>query len=805
MTTELAQKLEGVRDFRKILETVVKELGEQYSADVSSIVLSNPLDRNLTSVCEYKLYPEADPSQMPVNRSFALPLQGTGMGTVNLARQTEFHENELNWIRITLAELCDIIRHAQINDVVQRDTFRSTFLFEIQNVMQYSLGLGDALFMVVNILGKVLNVSRCLFICVDDTRAGFKCYEFWQRDRGIKSCQDYGWPTTDSPIVARSLLAREPMIVMEANQNSYLSPVQEELQLLDVRSLMGVPLRTEDLTHGCVILQHCEARHQWTRGEMDMVQSVADTVAEALAKLPAEKLNGESKVLSDPLLRLHQRDVIDTAGDGGQSILSIRRSLRQSLGQASIPSAAKTSAPKPPVPAVEVPAPPAPTPTPTPQPTPVVPQNPQFMPVAASPVASNDKMSTQDIAMPSEDVMATIGQLANSLMTQATGEIHAEDVSASLSNILGGMGTQPQAVPQSPMEPAPTADSGPDSAWGDLNSIPTPPSAGQVGASGSAPTTSPWGNPEAMPAPAATGTPTGQAAAPAGDNGSWGDLDSIPTPSAGSAKGLSSMLGKRNGAGAASPLLASLHRDKSRFEQKLEYVDGGEIPIDDAQAQARIAQVMQQTAAANPTGDYLNSFSVLDPRMAIRIESWISQVEEKDRYGSPHAMAVAEYSAAIARLMGIQPAEVEAIRLAALLHDIGKIGLPANILQKPEQSLEDTELLWKMKHPIDGANLLETFPDLAHMAPIILHHHEEFNGNGYPAGLAGDQIPLASRIIHVASDYHDLVSPKRTGEPGLAQDQAHAQLRANAGQSYDPQVVEALIACATQGLVGAVR
>jgi hypothetical protein len=188
MTTELAQKLEGVRDFRKILETVVKELGETYSADVSQIVLSNPLDRNLTSVCEYKLYPEADPSNMPVNRSFALPLQGVGLGTVNLCRQTEFHENELNWIRITLAELCDIIRHAQINDVVQRDTFRSTFLFEIQNVMQYSLGLGDALFMVVNILGKVLNASRCLFICVDDSRAGFKCYEFWQRDRGINSC-----------------------------------------------------------------------------------------------------------------------------------------------------------------------------------------------------------------------------------------------------------------------------------------------------------------------------------------------------------------------------------------------------------------------------------------------------------------------------------------------------------------------------------------------------------------------------------------------------------------------------------------
>lgn len=824
MTTELAQKLEGVRDFKKILETVVKELGETYSADVSQIVLSNPLDRNLTSVCEYKLYPEADPSQMPVNHSFALPLQGVGLGTVNLARQTEFHENEVNWIRITLAELCDIIRHAQINDVVQRDTFRSTFLFEIQNVMQYSLGLGDALFMVVNILGKVLNASRCLFICVDDSRAGFKCYEFWQRDRGINSCQDYGWPTTDSPIVARSLLARQPMMVQEANQNSYLTPVQEELQLLGVRSLLGVPLKTEDVTHGCVILQHCESRHQWTRGEIDMVQSVADTVAEALAKLPEEKLKGESKVLSDPLLRLHQREVVDTTGGDSQSILSVRRSLRQSLGQASIPSASKTSAPKPPVPAPTTPTPPpaaATPPQPAPTPAPVQPA-----------VAEQPQAPTAAVNMPSEDVMATIGELANSLMTQATGEISAEEVSQSLSSLLGGMGKttadvmQPPTVPPAQLEktipgieqppqpgqmppiqtqvPMPDNGGAPTaSPWGDLDSIPTP-NAGGAAAPQAAGGSAQWGNLDSIPTPS-NAAPAAAAADTAGGGG-WGDLDSIPTPTAGPAKGLSSMLAKRGSSGGSSPLMASLHRDKSRFQQNVEYVDGGEIPIDDAQAQAKVAQAMQHaTKSSNQIFDYINSISGLDPRMAARIETWVSQIEEKDRYATPHAIQVAEFSAAIARFLGIEPEACEQIKLAGVLHDVGKMGLPANILQKDEAQLEDTELLWKMKHPIDGADLCQKFPDIAHLAEVVLSHHEEFNGNGYPAGKSGEEIPLAARIIHVASDYHAMISPKRSGEPGMPPEQAQAQLRANAGANYDPKIVEALIACATQGLVGAAR
>src|SRR5690606_8497498 len=146
----------------------------------------------------------------PVRLTLPLVLQGTTFGSVSVSRDSELSEDEVNTLRVLLGELGDIIRLAQINDIVQRDTFRETFLVEIGNVMAYSLGIGDALFMVVNILGQALGASRCLFICTDDTQAGWKCYEFWQQER-VKSCQEFYWPSTDSALVSQVLLSKSPM------------------------------------------------------------------------------------------------------------------------------------------------------------------------------------------------------------------------------------------------------------------------------------------------------------------------------------------------------------------------------------------------------------------------------------------------------------------------------------------------------------------------------------------------------------------------------------------------------------------
>jgi HD-GYP domain-containing protein (c-di-GMP phosphodiesterase class II)/GAF domain-containing protein len=809
MPTELALKLEGVRDFQKILETVVKELGETYAADVSQIVLSNPLDRNLTSICEYKLYPEANAAEMPVTMSFPLPLEGAGLGAVTLARRAAFHENEVNWIRITLAELSDVIRHAQINDIIQRETFRNTFLAEIQNVMHYMPGIGDALFMVVNILGKVLKSSRCLFICVDDEKAGWKCYEFWQQGK-VQSCQEFGWPTTDSAIVARSLLATSPMIVTEANASSRLTPVQEELQLLGVRSLLGVPLRSESATHGCIILHHCEMRHEWTRGEIDMLQNVADTVAEVLAKLPEEKRARE------PIMRLHQRDVVEVESEGGkESILAVRRALRGALGQTAIPTASKSGAPKPSKSSGSLAKPPAaagPAGTPALPPQPAGADAPSAAPAGTTPGAQPAPPNITPVTSASASAAASplpdnIGELANSLLQQArsSGDAQvADEVSSTLQSLLQGMGvtsmnkaapTLPAAdeAAQTPAPPAgdsAVAQKPPAQGWGDLDAIATP-------------TSKP---PKATPAAAPSAPPAGNGADAASQ---WGNLDAIPTPTSGPARsGLGgSMFGKKpSSAAAASPLLASLHKDKTRFQsqqEKPEFVDGGTMQIDEAQAQAKLQQVL--ASASNPTSDYIFATPGLDPRMLGRIDGWITQIEQKDKFSTPHSMQVAEYSVGIGRVLGLAEDELNALRLAAILHDVGKLALAAPILQKPEEELSDSELLLIMKHPIDGATLVEGFPELAYLAPVILAHHEEFNGNGFPAGLSGEEIPLAARIIHVASDYHNMVSPTKRRASGITPQEAQQQLQAQAGSAYDPNVVAALIACVQQGLVAASR
>src|SRR6516162_8192270 len=121
MTMALVQKLSDVKDLKRILETTVKELGEGLSAESCQIMLSNPLDINVTSICEYKSG-EDDP-EATSTLSIPLVLNGLSFGTLSLARRDQVTESELNSLRITLAELGNIIRRAQINDIVQRDTF----------------------------------------------------------------------------------------------------------------------------------------------------------------------------------------------------------------------------------------------------------------------------------------------------------------------------------------------------------------------------------------------------------------------------------------------------------------------------------------------------------------------------------------------------------------------------------------------------------------------------------------------------------------------------------------------------------
>jgi HD-GYP domain-containing protein (c-di-GMP phosphodiesterase class II) len=255
--------------------------------------------------------------------------------------------------------------------------------------------------------------------------------------------------------------------------------------------------------------------------------------------------------------------------------------------------------------------------------------------------------------------------------------------------------------------------------------------------------------------------------------------------------------------GMQSALLASLHKDKTAFAPaaKAEAVEpkaeAEPVQIDEAEAQAKINRLI---SSASPTSDYIFAIKDLDPRMLGRIDGWVSEIEAKDKYADGHARQVAEYSCAIAQQMGLGDEEVRTIKLAALVHDLGKLGTASHILQKPDEQLSDPELITVMNHTVDGANLVESFPDLVHLAPIVLAHHEEYDGNGYPKGLKAEAIPQAARIVYAANAFHGLVSPMRYGS-GISSEDALEQLKQGKGKQFDPAVVDAFVECLAKGTV----
>jgi len=769
MSTALVQKLTGVRDLKKILETTVKDLGDQFGADTCQIMLSNPLDPNVTSICEYRSFP--DTPDGPPSLTMPLVLHGRAFGSLSLSRRIDVTQDEVNVIRVILGELGDIIRHAQINDIIQRDTFRETFLVEIGNVMAYSLGIGDALFMVVNILGKVLQCSRCLFICTDDTQADWKCYEFWQQDK-VQSCQDYRWPTTDSPLVAQTLLSQSPLRVYEGQLNSYVSPVQEELQFIGVRSLLGVALRSSEATHGCVILQQCDYRRAWTRNEIDMVQNVADKVAEALVKLPAEKRARE------PIMQLHQRIVATPDGEAApiMDAISVRKALKGALGQQAIPSAAKTSQPVPPKPAAPPPMPAAPPPVPSPAPLPTPqPPAPPAAPTPAAPLpGAPPPAAPAAFAPPAPPAAPTITPV-----TSRAAQSQTQDIPPAESMALGAMLTN-QGVTQGRASAA--GDPYANLDFGDVEGEPQAQAAAPQPAAPAA----------QVAAPAEPAAPAPAAAAPPATSSPWGDLDSIPTPTSGpAAAGLGgAILGKARHSSSAAAQSGLLRKAKPPDPQdRPAELPGKPYEVDEAAAQAKFQQML---SSADATSDYVFATPGLDMRMLGRIDGWIAQIEKKDKYIKGHFRQVAEYAVAIATEMGLSADDVKLVRIAALVHDVGKLGSAAQILQKHEDELSDPELLTVMKHPLDGAELLDSFPDLQHLAPIVMAHHEEYNGEGYPQGLKGNEIPMPARIIHVADSYHSMTSPTQRG-PGMSATEAQNTLVGGAGKQWDPAMVQALI------------
>lgn len=183
------------------------------------------------------------------------------------------------------------------------------------------------------------------------------------------------------------------------------------------------------------------------------------------------------------------------------------------------------------------------------------------------------------------------------------------------------------------------------------------------------------------------------------------------------------------------------------------------------------------------------------------LASLVGAVNDHDTYTGGHSCRVADYTAALGRILGLPRADLSFLRQAGLVHDIGKIGIPDKILRKNGRLTEE-ELHLVRLHPILGASILSRFKNMERMIPVVLHHHERWDGSGYPSGLAGIDIPRESRIIFVADAFDAMTTDRPYGEI-LSTSEALTELRRCAGAQFDPQLVDAMHEAWRAGLLDA--
>lgn len=166
-------------------------------------------------------------------------------------------------------------------------------------------------------------------------------------------------------------------------------------------------------------------------------------------------------------------------------------------------------------------------------------------------------------------------------------------------------------------------------------------------------------------------------------------------------------------------------------------------------------------------------------------------VDTKSKWTAGHSERVAELAVKIAKVMGFDAKAIDNLNRAALLHDIGKIGIPMSILDKPGQ-LTDEEYLHIKEHPVIGAKIIEPIEAYADVIPIILQHHEKYNGKGYPHGLSGENIIIGARILAVA-DVYDAIISSRPYRQGWVKEKVIQLIKDESGQHFDPIIVDAFL------------
>jgi putative nucleotidyltransferase with HDIG domain len=190
--------------------------------------------------------------------------------------------------------------------------------------------------------------------------------------------------------------------------------------------------------------------------------------------------------------------------------------------------------------------------------------------------------------------------------------------------------------------------------------------------------------------------------------------------------------------------------------------------------------------------ELLDSYRRLQERSLEAIASLNATVDARDPYTAGHSARVQRIALAVADELGLKRDRVEAVRYGSLFHDIGKIAVPDAILSKPA-SLTPQEYEVIKRHPVDGADIVSKLGSLREAVPLIRHHHERWDGRGYPEGLGADAIPEEAFIIGLA-DAWDAMTSDRPYRPALSVEVAANEVRAGSGTQFAPSVVDAFFA-----------
>jgi HD-GYP domain-containing protein (c-di-GMP phosphodiesterase class II) len=183
------------------------------------------------------------------------------------------------------------------------------------------------------------------------------------------------------------------------------------------------------------------------------------------------------------------------------------------------------------------------------------------------------------------------------------------------------------------------------------------------------------------------------------------------------------------------------------------------------------------------------------------LTTFSTALEARDPYLRGHSARVTSFAVGLAITLGWRGERLDALRLGGSLHDVGKIAVSVSVLRK-RGPLDPEELGQIRRHPVTGARLVECFEDFEPALPYVLHHHERWDGSGYPHGLRGGEIPVEARLLGVA-DAFDAMTSRRAYRPALTIEQALTELERCAGSQFDPILAETFVDGWRRGAIAA--